>query len=724
MFLETYLFPIIKELTGVDLSSALELVESLVDVPDLGGLLGFLTRDSALNPARLTGNLWPLGVFPDADSIAGQGIWGFDPTVTRTADSSGSVKVVANGQMKALRGVPTAVVAGQEMSVSVFVRWSGYSGTQTPIQLHIAEYFRVGDTSTFVRIVQVDSVGPSAPDSGGWVELTGTYTAPADGSVNEVRGRLVVTEKAAAGTIWFDDAAARAKLLAEWVSGLPEGLQNVLGHVQALIDTLYGTLTGSTDFGHTLPELVEALKAIPNDFVRGLLGPGTLGESVAKLVDAIVSGAVGESGSGATFADIEQFIAQVSSWATQGRLSWDQLGIRNNRPVDAGLLPSERSNFNLSQITTQHSVATATSLIAFDYIEESMPVGVVSWIGWGVSGITEFYVNIYKVDLEAGGRADLVHASPNVVGVLSGTASPGAFQSYELADPVAATAADLLAYEFITVGGTHTIRGRTYAEPQHPSAPIGKPAAARTVATLGVAPSEIAWTDIAWSGNVPWVGIAVDTGNSSDHHDPQLVTLTGPGTLPVANWADFVDVVVLGEGGDGAPGFLGLYGNPGQPGAFNKVTWARGTHFTGTSTVIEFDASTVEIPGYAVTALNGANGSGQRPAVLGKPVGSGPGTVEYNGIRAIGGSDQFSEGGDGAGPGAAGAGGSWFGLYQGGGQGGPPRAWVQFRKDALPGETPGSGAGDTTPPNIDDLAVVVETGSTAFTLTIEGAVDE
>ncbi|OCB15072.1 hypothetical protein [Mycobacterium intracellulare] len=731
-WLEDVFFPAVKQLTGIDLEPFLNELRALTggisgtanDVKNW--LLGLLTNTSPLNPAQLAQNLWPLGIFPDADSIAGSDIWVFDPAVTRTADSSGSLRVTADGTMKAIQGVPTAVVAGQQVTPSVFVQWDGYVGTTAPIQLQIKQYNRVGDTLTFVGAVTVTTLGPTTA-AGGWAELSGTYTAPTDGSVNEIRGRLVVNSNATAGTIHFDDAAAKNKLLSDWVSGLPESLQDLTARWQALIDTIHNTLTGATDFGHTLADLINAIKAIPNDFVRGLLGPGTLGGSFLSLVDAVVSGAVGQTGTGAALADVETFISQISSWATQGRYAWEQAGIRNNTPADAGLLPSERSNFPMSSITTQFNIVPGTSVFAIDYIEENMALGVISWIGWGVSGITEFYVNAYKVDLTTSNLAERIHASPNIVGILdpSGTSPLGAFMTYELDSPPGVVAGDLIAYQFITVGGNHTIRGRVSSLPVRANAPIGAPAATFPVTgTPGSPPSSIGKSALIWSQNVPWVGIAVDTGSGSDHHDPFQQALTGPTSIPVADWCDHVDGIVVGEGGNGAPGFAGFYGNPATPGSFTTVTWVRDTHFTG-PTVITWDGTTLSIPGFSIAGNNGVDGSGTRIAVLGAPVGRGPGIKEYNGLRAIGGADQTAIGGAGTAPGGAGNGGTWFGLYSAGGPGGPARAWIQFRKGALPGEETGSGEGDTTPPNISALAVAIsDVTASGFTLTPSGAVDE
>ncbi|WP_142253781.1 hypothetical protein [Mycobacterium sp. NS-7484] len=687
-------------------------------------LLGLLTNNSPLNPARLSENLWPLGAFP-AGSVNGQGIWIPDPEVTHTADSTGSVRVVANGTMKALLGVPTTVVVGQQVDVSVFVRWGGYAGTGAPIQLHIAEYVHDGSSSKRLGSTMVTSLGPGVV-SGGWAELAGTYTVPE--GVNEIRCRLVVTPSAVEGTIHFDDATGRNKLLLEWIGGLPEQLQDQIARWQSIIDAAVQAFTKSTVIGNTMEDLLFALNNIRPENISGLWGPGTLPEALQKFLDAIMSGGVGADGEGAGIPDIRDLLEQLGSGSWLGNESWKLLANRYNRKLDSGLLPSERSNFNLSEINSSFTLAPGTSLIAFDLIEESMPLGAISWLGWGTSGITEFYVNVYKVGNlnAAGGEAVLLHASPNIVGILdSGATSPlGGYNRYEPDAPPGVEMGDIVAYELITVGGSHTIRGRAYNLPEDNRAPTSAHAAIRAIVDPDSPPATFDKNDITWSQNAAWIGIAVDTGSGDGHHDPEQQQLNSATSLPVPNWCDIMDWVLLPPGGDGADGFTGFYGNPGSPGSYKTATLVRGEHFSGTSTIITFDGvAEMGIPGFTLTANRGANGSGVRPVGLGQPVGRGPGDLEYNGMKCRGGGDQSAYGGKGITPGGAGNGGHWFGLYTQGGKGGAARAWVQFRK-VQPGETPAGSEPDNTAPNISGLTVDVSATSTTLTLTPSGAVDD
>lgn len=511
----------------------------------------------------------------------------------------------------------------------------------------------------------------------------------------------------------------------EFFLNIPNQLQDVVGRWQALIDAIVQIFTRSTAIGNTLEDLLFALTNIHPDNVSGVWGPGTIREALEKLADVIGSGIVGEDGVGVGLADLRDLFEVLSSRAWQGWASFGILGIRHNRKLDSGLLPSERSNFNQSEVNTSFTISPGTARIAFDVIEESMPLGAVSWMGWGTAGITEFYVNVYRLgNLNGTGVAELIHESPNIVGVLdSGATSPvGGYNRYELDDPPTVEAEDLLGYEFITVGGNHTIRGKLYSLPEDPIAPVSAVAATRTISgDPGTPPATFDKDDITWSQEAPWVGIAVDTGSGDAHRDPEIRQLNGPTTLPIPPWCDTMDWIVLGKGGNGADGIIGLYGNPGSPGSYNTATLIRDTHFSDPGTIITFSGSSLSIPGFTLTANNGANGSGVRPVGLGKPVGRGPGNLEYNGITAVGGVDQEAYGGDGSPPGGAGNGGHWFGIYTQGGTGGPARAWVQFRKTSTTG---GGNEGDTTPPNIAGLTVGVTATASTLTLSPSGAVDD
>lgn len=688
-------------------------------------LTNVITNVSPLNAAQLSANLWPQGLFPDAGSIAGAGVWVFDPDVTHTTDSTGAVRVTADGTIKALRGVPTTVVAGQQTEVSVFVQWSDYSGTAAPIQLQIAQYLQADGAVTLVGISTVSTLGPTTA-TGGWAELSGTFTVPS--GVNLIRGRLVVTDGAAAGTIWFDDASATNELLASSISGLLGQLQGIQAGVQAVIDTAIQAVTGVTSVGNTLNDLLSALSNILPESVSGVLGPGTIGQTVQQFVDALLSGLTGILGTGAGFSDVQTVANQVSSNAGLGASSWQVLGIRDNTSTSSGFLPSGRSNFDLTAAAFQSAapaiaVTQAASAICYDRVSVSQPLGVISWLGYGVSGVTAFYINVWQI--QSDGSASLIHHSPNIVGSLaSATGTTPIFLFYTLSTPLAQVATEQYLYEYVPVGGTHHMVGQTTGSwlPSHPTAAVSQYGYTRdNTSAPNSPPTSITKADLVGADTVPWTEVAINDGSSTgDTYADVEIYFTQGGTSPIPAWANYIDVIVLGHGGDGADGIIGFYGNPGTPGAFNSTTWARDTHFTDPATIITFAGSAVSIPGYTVTASDGVDGSGTILALLGEPIGHGPGTFEYHSVQAIGGADQTVFGGAGATPGGAGNGGRALGLYTAGGLGAPSAAWLQFRQDPLSGETAGSGTGDAAAPDAPTLSLIGVTQSTITVTTLGG----
>lgn len=690
-------------------------------------LLGLLTGDSPINPAKLGENLWPLGIFPEG-SIAASETWVLDPDVTRTADSSGSLRVTADGTMKAIHGVPTAVAPGQQVTPSVFVGWEGYVGTGSPIQLQIKQYRRAGDVSTFVGLVTVTTLGPTTP-AAGWAELTGTYTAPADGSVNEIRGRLVVTQTATAGTFRFDDAGARIKLMADWVAGLPEGLQAQLARWQALINTVTNVLTKGNSLTNTLEDMAEALGLIPPDNVQGAGGPATIFDSIFGIIDAFLSGSVGSPGStGGSLADVTNVAGQVASNAYLGGEAWRIANILNNTPVARGMLPTGRANYDITSANTFLATTQSAALSANFAMLQAMPIGVISWYGYGSSGITEFYLNIRKVNPATGVR-DLVYHSGNIVANLQpgSSAADADWMFCEIPAAIAAQPTDNYYVEWVPVGGTHHIRGMSFTDTikDHP---LAAAPCVGTVVDYSSSPDvPAASLPKATAGpGVPWIEYAVSLGGAADHREPRIETMQFDGqTVPIPSWCNRLDLIPLGRGGKGHAGTLpGVNGRPGQPASFAPRTAVRDVDWTGDGTLVTFNilsdgSGQLSIPGFSTASAPGADGDGAQFGLV--PVGKGPGVLDYNGQKYTGGVDQKAWGGAGADPGGAGNGGRGL-AFQAGGDGGKPIGWVCFRQVEVDGESSG---GDTTPPNIDDLEVTVsDVNSSGFTLTPEGAVDE
>ncbi|QYC54804.1 minor tail protein [Mycobacterium phage Zizzle] len=673
-----------------------------------------------------------------ADSVDSGSEWVVDPDKSHASDGTGAVRVIANGKLHALRSGEDAtdilgVGAGQTVDFSVYVSHEGYSGSGDPIRLDVVPFVD-GVAQAPASVV---TYTPQSQDAD-WTLMAGQYVVP-DG-VTGIQLRLVVDAGAAAGTVWFDDAVVKqtGSIRPEWVEGLSDIVSSIRSSVQLVIDTVVNAIRrGATVVGSTLEDLFDALRNINPANIIGLLGPADLRETIQEIVNTVVGGILNiPNAAGHSIADLFNYMQTVASNALAGLFSWATLGIRTNKPADGGLLPSERSNFPLSNISDELVATQSASLIGLDFIEEDMPLGVVSWIGYGVAGITEFYVNIWKVNTTTGDFT-LVHHSPNIVGILEGTSSPGAFISYELAEPLPVVASEVYAYELVPVGGTHTVQGRVANLPQHPTAQIVSLAATRNNTSPDSPPSSIAKASVTRSGNVPWIGIAVDTGSGGDHHDPLRVYLgTSATTIPIPNWCNYVDVVGIGGGGGGQQGLLlGLNGAPGRPGLFNSTTWVRDTDFSGSSTIITFTPgaggtggagsgaaggnTTISIPGATLTCAGGAGGDGV--GFLTAPVGRGPGSYTFNGQEYVGGKDQKVLGGDGVPAGGAGNGGRGaLASFEGGGDGAPGGAWVFFRPDPLPDPDPV----DLTPPTAPTLVELVDSTFSSLTITWSGATDE
>ena len=733
---------IIEILTGVedgdenDLGSfGLRVRRSWTRVP-----VGALTDEA---PNLFTAPTFPTGSIPDNPD------WAVDLTSTRSSDGSGAAKVVADGTVHALRSGrnPSDVIPvgeGQVFTASVFVSHEDYAGSGAPILLQVVPYSG-GAPGTPVTLLTESSTPtnpegipaaypPAGPDLG-WpgYELGGSYVVPA--GVTGVQTRILVTENATAGTFWFDDATAQQTglLRQEWVDGLPESLQDIIGRIQLFIDTVFNTLTGGTSVLNSLEDLAEALLHIPPGNVDGVNGPADIGASILALLNNIVGGLVGAPGEGASNADAFNIARIISSRASRGADAWEVLGYRNNTPVDNGLLPSSEANYNLTVVNADLPATQAASLIGVIRVQRSAPLGVVSWLGYGTTNVTAFYVNIWKIDPTSGDWS-LQHHSDNIVGDLESGATPQ-WNFYNLDPPLARVQGEDYAYELVPVGsGTHTVRGFSTGDdiPDHPYAHVVALAATRDNSSdPDDPPSTIAKASVVRSGSIPWIETAIDTGNSSDIHDPVTVYFTESGSVPIPNWANYIDRIALGGGGGARRGTVGFHGQAGEAGSFNADTLERGVDFDSSDTVVTFTRgdggddgvssgedggdSSFTVGENTVTAAGGDGGTELFFATSAQ-TGYGPGTFEYLDETYVGGADQYASGSDGAAPGGGGSGGNAWG-FQNGGSGAPGAGWVVFRADPAEGTAP-----DTTPPTAPTLTLDEATYST-LTVIATGATD-
>lgn len=162
---------------------------------------------------------------------------------------------------------------------------------------------------------------------------------------------------------------------------------------------------------------------------------------------------------------------------------------------------------------------------------------------------------------------------------------------------------------------------------------------------------------------------------------PFTIRFTAPGTYEyqIPEWAEAVDVVLLGGGGGGDNGGLSL-GDGGLPGAWHSVTLERGVGIPWTTTTItgvigaggfEASGSATTATATGMTAISAAGGAG---AASGDFTGQGVTELMFNGERYQGGADQTIPGRQGNPSGGGGAGGWFFGN---GGPGARGQAWFR-----------------------------------------------
>lgn len=182
-----------------------DLIQSIFGSASSPGLVGSFPSTAVTGTTQ---SLQPLSTFPDAASISAGGGWSYAPGVSY-GDSGGSALFTASGALGVLMGIPGAVQAGQVVTPAAWVQWSGLSATGSPIQLQLVPG-TVDSAGAFIPGTAVTPTGCAitAPaSSASWTQLTGTYTVPSSG-VSAVQLQLVVTQAAAAGSIWWSDCTS------------------------------------------------------------------------------------------------------------------------------------------------------------------------------------------------------------------------------------------------------------------------------------------------------------------------------------------------------------------------------------------------------------------------------------------------------------------------------------------------------------------------------------
>lgn len=218
-----------------------------------------------------------LASFADPLSLDAAQNWSYDASEGNTA--AGSAKVVADGIRNELVSNQIPVTGGQNMTASVFCKWSSltYTGTK-PISLGITEYFD-GSEQGYAEVAAFTS--PASSSS--WTGLSGTYAVPTAYPVDEVRLTFRIDGNLTVGNVWWDDAAVYKTDLVQdsVVPGIGTTVDNItqsffgLGgagykHVDSY-DAMASQSSATTDNSSQIASLWAALSANPgasDDFER------------------------------------------------------------------------------------------------------------------------------------------------------------------------------------------------------------------------------------------------------------------------------------------------------------------------------------------------------------------------------------------------------------------------------------------------------------------------
>lgn len=690
-----------------------QLASAITGGDGAGGLLdligfGFLGANSPLDsfnlfnivPSNLLGligfgqvgdtqpNLLANGSFESAISVQGSGIWTWDGTTGRTAN--GCASITANGSEQRLLSNAIPVAPGDKLSHIIRAKWSGLTYTGTPFRTRM------------VRLLNHSQVGidnlaaPTTPGTNQttWVDLTAAdYTVPA--GCDAVCYELTITATATAGTIKFDDGEVRKTGLLQmpWMQDLPQSLSDLLDFGQSTLEAIFEGITGFNQVGTLLSDVMTALQNIPGLNVGGTGGPANIIDTAQATWDQWVSGLVGTVGTGSGLPDLFNIGQDISSKASRGAMGFDILAIRGNKSLNTGFLPTTQSNISLDKIALQPTAPTfgitqSSAITAYHRVSESGLKGVVSWQGYGVTNVTHCFVNIFKMDT-VNGDNDLVHASANIIGSLSGGATPvPVVYSYT---PIQTEPGEVYGIEISIRGaGTHNIAGAASWLADQTVYPR-RYSSVRDSGTTGP-PSNYTPT---YGTNVPLVEFGVSASDVPIPHAPQLVQITSSQSYPVPDWANFVDRIGVGGGGAGhVGGTWGVSGEGGDNGSWNADTRSKASgHFTtGQSVTITIPAAaaggsgngadggnvTVALNGNTLTCTGGqgsdnysAGGSGMQ--------GQSPGNYTYDGQIYAGGAVQGNFGANGSAPGGGGAGGNYV-SFQHGGNGAIGGVFLRFRQ--------------------------------------------
>lgn len=289
--------------------------------------------------------------------------WGEDGHLAK-----GCARVDCNGSQHDLVSNEVSVVAGENLTVTVWVKWAGLSYTgSNPIALGVEKYRQGRDPDTngivYMDVGGDDVTSLSSPAaSSGWVKLTGEYTVP--DKVDQLRFRFHVATAVTAGYILWDEAEFRKTDLIpdEAVPGVGNINDNVVNNLYGQSGTGFGHADAAKAFSNTssavtsVSSKVAALEAAGSG---GSIAGDDFTYAGALLTSGYWSGSYSSPGLGYYQAD-----GQVARWATS-----PAVGVNESKFYWTGTGSTSAGDYQLVQIVLasalyRHPITGAQSSIS------------------------------------------------------------------------------------------------------------------------------------------------------------------------------------------------------------------------------------------------------------------------------------------------------------------------------------------------------------------------
>lgn len=705
--------PILSQLPSL-LTLPVTAIENLIDdatgnlFPNLFGSIpaANLTNVSIGNLTTAQSNMLSQPLFVSAASISPNSVFVWDGTQTATgATTPGSVTVSANSLTNTLLSNIVDVVAGDNITASIYTKWNAlsYSGSN-PIQLVARIYDANQNLIASPLLASVTTPGASST----WEQLTASYTIPVGGAFMCIG--ISILNTVVGGQVWFGNGmwSKVNQIPGGSVLGLSGLGSTVTGDLQGLVSTILGATgtPGSGPLGLGLISDVEnALTNQPYTNIQGLLGPDNLGSALGATVDNIWQAVTGLFGTGNSLSTMSNALSNMA-----GNVSSATTISQNNSSTIANRAVTKPSYYGVDQsadVTFPFSQLAGATMPTIPITSAGSAIGMIGtpdggvkesvmWIGSSTGTITGFYVNIYTLNT-LNGVVNLTYASPDIHAAVPSAVATN-YYNLPSANFITSSQTSFYAVEFAITGtGTYNMAGIVHNAPTNGNV-YPKGLGASRVTSGGVtAPSSI--STVSYSPNIPFCGLSGSAGVSEISSDTQEFLGGGTGqTFTVPSWmvaGNHFDVIVVGDGGGGyntttenKGGGAGawatrstlVYGvdvpltthtftvNIGNGGAGAETFAESPGSGTGCSVVIT-GYGTISAAGGSGAGSSNANGSGPSPnpqTVNGLPyyaggtqtAGQQPGIAPGGGGSAYNGSGGVSSGGNGA------VGAAWIRCYQ------------------------------------------------------------